>query len=196
MDGWKTSFLLGWPIFRCYVGFLYHLLFFLFWMAYVQAFFSLGSIGAWSAVLEDKELYESRPDGAFSSQQAKKKHGDQPFCPSKNEKNDIVTLGLFFWGAPFFLEKPPPPDPRLSPRKKPHGRRWRCAFQMNVWSSMMAWPWTLLRHLRAAKLHLVPWDKWRRPTHPKNGAKKTPRRVRFSIENQKKRVFFGCDFVY
>jgi len=20
MDGWKTSFLLGWPIFRCYVG--------------------------------------------------------------------------------------------------------------------------------------------------------------------------------
>jgi len=21
MDGWKKSFLLGWPIFRCYVGF-------------------------------------------------------------------------------------------------------------------------------------------------------------------------------
>ena len=118
MDSWKTSFLLGWPIFRCYVGFLYHLRFFLFWMAYVQAFFSLGSIGAWFAVLEDKELYESRPDGAFSSQQAKKKHGDQPFCPSKMEKKWHCNFGAFLLGCPVFFGEVPPRLPRLSPRKK------------------------------------------------------------------------------
>ena len=65
------------------------------------SFLFTGLYRAWFAVLEDKELYESRPDGAFSSQQAKTNMAISHFALAK-WKLAIVTLGFSF-GCPFFL---------------------------------------------------------------------------------------------